>query len=86
MCVLQGETEKPVKKFHFAWDDLLEDVQEGMSDVTVSSVHTSDLSSFEEEELSDLNDSRDLESERTGNCVIASEDDPYFGFRSMMQT
>ena len=40
----------------------MEEVNDGVSDVTVSSVHTSDLSSFEEEEYSDIEEEPSQES------------------------
>lgn len=43
-----GENQlEPAKVYHFAWDNVVDDA---LSDVTISSVHTSDISSFEEEE------------------------------------
>ena len=39
------------KKYHFAWDNLND---ADMSDISVSSVHTSDLSSFEESSEDEL--------------------------------
>ena len=42
------EVEEEGKVYHFAWDDAEEDSGQ-LSDVTISSVHTSDLSFFEED-------------------------------------
>jgi hypothetical protein len=44
--IVDEDSEEPVKEYHFAWDNLDD---ECLSDVTVSSVHTSDLSSFDED-------------------------------------
>ncbi len=40
--------DQPVKKYHFAWDDM-EEEDDKMSHLSVSTIHTSDLSSFEDE-------------------------------------
>jgi len=52
------ESDEPTKEYHFAWDNVDD---ECLSDVTVSSVHTSDLSSFDEDvdhitETNDIDD------------------------------
>ena len=60
---VEGEVDaEPAKVYHFAWDDAPDD----LSDVTVSSVHTSDISSFEEDSHSDVGASdQDLEEKET---------------------
>ncbi|XP_052101611.1 biorientation of chromosomes in cell division protein 1-like 1 isoform X2 [Mytilus californianus] len=61
------DTKRPYK---FAWDEVVDADQK--SDITISSVHTSDLSSFEFDELGSGSDNDMFDSDKS-----ASEDDEY---------
>ncbi|XP_005099430.1 biorientation of chromosomes in cell division protein 1-like 1 [Aplysia californica] len=55
----QPPTSQPGKRYNFAWD--VDKDMDAMSDVTVSSIHTSDISSFEEEEDSEQEEKSEKE-------------------------
>ena len=53
-----AETEEVQQKvYHFAWDNMDDD---SFSDITVSSIHTSDLSSFDDDASHDTDHDGDL--------------------------
>ena len=69
--VSPSKEEEAPKTYHFSWHKLDKLEVDQMSDITISSVHTSDLSSFEESDLSDWD-----EEEEVGQRIRTAEGKP----------